>query len=57
MEANPTIVCAHCGSVNRVSRSRLDAGETSSRGKCHGALSKDEIVAFAQGRPNPPWPV
>jgi len=54
MEANPTIVCAHCGSVNRVSRSRLDAGETSSRGKCHGALSKDEIVAFAQGRPNPP---
>ena len=35
---NPTIVCSHCGAVNRVPRARLDAGVKPSCGKCHEPL-------------------
>jgi thioredoxin 2 len=38
MEANPTVVCPRCGSVNRASQARLEAGEKPGCGKCHEPL-------------------
>jgi thioredoxin 2 len=38
MEADPTIVCTHCGAVNRVPRTRLEAGDKPSCGQCHQPL-------------------
>ena len=34
----PTIVCVHCGTVNRAPLSRLEAGEKPNCGKCHQLL-------------------
>ncbi len=34
MDAAPTIVCPHCGTVNRAPQSRLDQGQKPGCGKC-----------------------
>jgi thioredoxin 2 len=38
MDAAPTIVCPHCGAVNRAPQARLDAGEKPNCGNCHQPL-------------------
>jgi thioredoxin 2 len=38
MDAAPTIVCPHCGAVNRAPQARLEAGEKPNCGKCRQPL-------------------
>jgi len=38
MDSAPTIVCPHCGAVNRAPQARLDAGDKPNCGHCHAPL-------------------
>jgi thioredoxin 2 len=47
MQDHPTIVCPHCGAVNRVPRARLEAGDKPSCGQCHRPLFDGRPVEIA----------
>ncbi len=47
MEASTTIVCPHCGAVNRVPQARLAAGEKPNCGQCHQPLFDGHPAAIS----------